>query len=66
MDIASFRNYVVQAFYKVGVIGIKLESYESYLWAHGCKRAVSASEIGDDTQIAVHPAFWRVLGIGVG
>lgn len=63
MSTETFRNHLVQMFYKTGVLGIKLESFESYLWSFGNKRGVSASEVSDDTQVEVHPAFWRVLGV---
>jgi hypothetical protein len=62
MSVDSFRNYLVQMLYKTGILGIKLETFESYLWSFGNKRAVSTSEILDDTQVEIHPAFWRVLG----
>ena len=63
MEVKDFRNYLVLAFYKIGILGIKLATFESYLWSFGNKRAVSASEISDETQVEVHPGFWRVLGI---
>jgi len=65
MDVASFRKYLAQAFYRTGIVGIKIASFESYLWSFGNKRAVSASEISDETHVEIHPAFWRVLGVGL-
>ncbi|MBN1362476.1 MAG: hypothetical protein JW993_17905 [Sedimentisphaerales bacterium] len=62
MDVEVFRNHLIYVLHRVGVIGVKVESHESYIWSFGNKRAVSTSEICDGTQVQIHPAFWRVLG----
>jgi len=62
-DLELFRNSLVQAFYKIGILGIKLESYDSYLWSSGQRVSISTTEIDDRTKLEVHPAFWRVFGI---
>jgi hypothetical protein len=62
LDLESFRNSLVQVFYKVGILGIKLETYDSFIWSSGHRGAISGTEINDNTKLEIHPAFWRVLG----
>jgi hypothetical protein len=62
-DLGLFRNSLVLAFYKIGILGVKLESYDSYLWSSGQRGSISTTEINDKTKLEVHPAFWRVFGI---
>lgn len=59
----DFRRSLVQVFYRVGLVGLKLESYEKFSWMNSGKSVVSSAEISDKTRVAIHPAFWRVLGI---
>jgi hypothetical protein len=59
----DFRRNLVQVFYRTGLVGLKLESYEKYSWMNSGRTVVSSAEISDKTRVAVHPAFWRVLGI---
>ncbi len=59
----DFRRNLVQVFYRTGLVGLKLESYEKYSWMNSGRTVVSSAEISDKTKVAVHPAFWRVLGI---
>ena len=62
-DVELFRNSLVLTFYKIGILGVKLESYDSYLWSSGQRGSISTSEINERTKLEVHPAFWRVFGI---
>ena len=57
-----FRREVMYVFYLVGIVGLKVESYEATSWAVD-GRAVSRPEIDDRTKVEVHPCFWRALGI---
>ena len=59
----DFRRAIMVAFYKVSLVGLKLEHYERVSWSIGGRRSVSAAEIQPATRIAVHPCFWRTLGI---
>jgi hypothetical protein len=59
----DFRRVILAAFYRVGLVGLKLEHYESVSWSVGGRRSISAAEIQSGTRIAVHPCFWRTLGI---
>jgi hypothetical protein len=59
----AFRNWLVVFFYRVSLVGLKLESFEAVTWSAMGRRSVSAAEITPTTKIAVHPCFWRSLGI---
>ncbi len=59
----AFRNWLIVAFYRVSLIGLKLESFETVTWSATGRRTVSAAEIAQTTKVAVHPCFWRSLGI---
>ena len=61
--VSDFVRAVVGTFYKVGVVGVKLATYESVSWSLFGRRGVSRAELSDDVRVAVHPAFWRALGI---
>ncbi len=61
-SIQEMRRQLVAMFYMVGILGIKLEAYEAVCWTMHGNRAVSVSEINDDSRISIHPAFWRALG----
>lgn len=59
----DFRKNLFQVFYQVGLVGLKLETYEKYSWMDSGRAVVSSAEIAEGTRVAVHTAFWRVLGI---
>jgi hypothetical protein len=59
----DFRRAVMVAFYKVSLVGLKLEHYESVSWSIGGRRSVSAAEIQPGTRVAIQPCFWRTLGV---
>jgi hypothetical protein len=62
-SILEFARSIVAVFYKLGVVGVKLATFESVAWSLHGRRAVSQAELDVDVRVAIHPAFWRVLGI---
>lgn len=54
---------VASTLYRVGVLGIKLATFESITWSTTGRRSISISEIASDAKVSVHPCFWRSLGI---
>ena len=50
-------------FYRVGLVGLKIESYDKFSWTTSGNRTITSAEISDNTRVAIHKAFWRVLGI---
>lgn len=61
-SVAEFRRIVFQVFYRVGLVGLKLQTFETFLFMTSKRRIVAKSEINDGTRVEIHPAFWRVLG----
>ena len=64
VDVESFKRTMFMVFYKIGLIGLKLESFESASWVGELGQGVSPSEIDDNTKVVVHPTYQRALGIG--
>ena len=61
----DFRKTVFYAFYRVGMIGLKIQTSEQLAWATTGRRSVSRSEVPSDARVSIHPMFWRVLHTGV-
>ena len=59
----QLRKTLASMFYQVGLVGLKLESYDTFVWSTGGRRSISAAEIRAGVHISVHPCFWRSLGI---
>jgi hypothetical protein len=57
------RDVIVEVLFKVGLVGLKLERYETFVWASRGRRSISSAEIGEDTRVAINPPFWRTLGV---
>ncbi len=65
VDAAHFRRRIFQIFYRVGFVGLKLESYERTAWTTDGRRNISVAEIKDDTKVSIHPCFYRIFGTQV-
>ena len=61
-DLANFRKILLQVFYRTGLIGLKLETFEKAQWAILGARSVSKSELSDRIKVSIHPMFWRTFG----
>ena len=59
----DFKRTLFMVFYRVGLVGLKLESFETASWIDELGQAVSASEIDDNTHVVVHTTYHRALGI---
>lgn len=59
----EFTRALIAMMYKIGLVGAKLEVFESVVWSMQGHRHVSQSELRPDTRVSVHPAFWRALGV---
>ena len=60
---SAFLCSLMHIFYITGIIGLKTESFEAFQWAHEGPSTIVADTIGLETSAAVHPMFYRVLGI---
>ena len=49
--------------YRIGLIGIKLDTHTSVLWSYQADAVISEHQITLDSIIYIHPMFWRSLGI---
>ena len=63
VDHEYFRKTILQVFYQTGVIGLKLETFETVQWTTLGARSVSKAEISTRCRVAIHPMFWRVFGV---
>lgn len=62
-DYEGFKRTAMAAFYKVGLVGLKLEHHEGISWSIRSRRSISVSEVRPGTRVAIHPCFWRTLGV---
>lgn len=63
ITLESYRESVVQVFYKIGIVGLKTEKNVPISWSDSFGQSVSRAEIKSDTKVAIHPVYWRTLGI---
>lgn len=59
----SFKRELFMVFYRIGLVGLKLETFESPSWVDELGQGVSPSEIGEETRAVVHITYRRALGI---
>ncbi len=64
-NVNHFKQTLFMVFYRIALIGLKLESFESASWVDELGQGVSPSEIDDSTHVVVHPTYHRALGIKV-
>lgn len=58
----EFRNVVIQIFYKIGLVGLKLAAFEGTSWADELGRGVATADMDDEVSVVIHPAYHRALG----
>ena len=63
MPIPDYRVNIILIFYKVGLVGIKIDPFSRISWSETGTASVSSAEISNESKIAIHPTFWRCLGI---
>ena len=59
----DFKKTLFQVFYRVGLLGLKLQTGEAFIWTTVGHRSVSIAEFSEQTLAAIHPMFWRVLSV---
>jgi hypothetical protein len=65
VSVAEFRLTAFHVFYRIGLVGLKLQTFETFTYLTSRGRVVAKSEIDENTRAEIHPAFWRVLGTRV-
>ncbi|MFN5763727.1 MAG: hypothetical protein ACK470_04815, partial [Pseudanabaena sp.] len=59
----EYRKNIILVFYKVGLIGLKINDNINISWSYLGGSSVSAAEIEDDSRVHIQPTFWRHFGI---
>lgn len=59
----EYRTNIVLIFYKVGLVGLKTDSYAPMSWSDIGGVSVSSAEVSPESKVAIHKAFWRCLGV---
>ena len=54
---------LVMMFYRIGLIGIKPDSFNEVQWSINEKASISEGQVKSGALICIHPMFWRALGI---
>lgn len=63
IDFETYRRNIVHIFYKVGLVGLRLDNGTPISWSHIRGPSISISEISETTRAYVQKTFYRVLGI---
>jgi hypothetical protein len=64
MTLNNYLESIVQIFYKVGLVGLKVNKISAVSWSDSFGQSVSRAEIKSDSKVYIHPVYWRTLGIG--
>lgn len=62
----EFNDFITEwacALYKIGIVGIKLESYNTIQWSYEGASVIPRNLINKTSTLYVHPMVWRSLGI---
>lgn len=62
-NVADITAEVVNAFYRIGIIGVKTSSHSPYIWTDYDHALLAKGEIKRTNQIKIHKMIWRTLGI---
>ena len=63
MSLPDYRANVLLIFYKVGLVGLKVEPFSPMSWSDAGTVSVSSAEVTEDTRVHTHKTFWRCLGV---
>jgi hypothetical protein len=58
-----FRDFCFNLFYRVGLVGLKIDSSQRASWSDELGRGITSAEIGGETSAVVHRMYWRVLNV---
>ncbi len=59
----AFRNHCFDVFYRVGLVGLKVDRSQVASWADELGRGVTSAEIDGSTSALTPQMYWRVLNI---
>jgi hypothetical protein len=63
IDKRAFLISWVQALYKIGVIGVKPDTYLPFQWSYEAAPTISDGAITEASRFSVHPMVMRALGV---
>jgi hypothetical protein len=63
VGIEEFLNQVFFAFYRTGLVGLKITTFEPVQWSSIDEAIVTLSMVQPSSRVSVHPTYYRVLGI---
>jgi hypothetical protein len=59
----EFKIFLMKVFYRVGLVGLKLQPHQAATWETESSVAMSALDVSSDSSVLIHPTYHRVLGI---
>jgi hypothetical protein len=59
----AFRVELIKALYAIGVVGLKLASFNSQIWAYMDINAPGDGQIRANSEVFIHPMAWARLGV---
>ena len=62
MRLADLRVGLVRVFYRVGLVGLKTETFTSVTWSYAGRPEISRADIDENSIVHISPVFQRVLG----
>jgi hypothetical protein len=63
IKVNALRIFIVQVLYRVGIIGIKTDSFKSVSWSNNGLHIISPTDINNSTKMHIHKMLWRTLGV---
>ncbi len=63
IDAPTLRSTLARIYYRVGIVGLKVETYQRVSWAYLHDAEVTEADVNDQTTVHVHKMVWRALGI---
>ncbi|TDY15758.1 hypothetical protein B0G81_8855 [Paraburkholderia sp. BL6665CI2N2] len=61
----DFLRAILPVFYVVGLIGLKPDSTSGTFWSFHSNEVPSPGSLDGNSVVAIHPTFWRTLGVRV-
>jgi hypothetical protein len=58
-----FRQVALHVFYRVGLVGLKPDAHQPVSWSDRGTASFGSEDIQDEWHVAIHPMFWRALGV---
>ena len=60
---SDFKRLLIHVFYKIGLVGLKLQPHETESWVGATGKRIAAAELTEDISVVIHPSYYRALGV---